>query len=580
MAGQLSSFLSEAIVERLASPRSFARGTAYLDEGRVGPLRTGAGRVNATVQGSESYAVELRVSDGRLRFACSCPVGVEGEFCKHCVAVALRSLADGDSSAPTLDDARAYLEGLPPRSLVELLVDHAHDDERLARRLLLLTARSRERSPGDVDSLRVLIDQAFAFHEFVPYREVWGYVQGIEETIGALDEMLTEGHAGEVIELTEYALTAVEHSLEHVDDSDGQMGDLAARLQELHLEACRRGAPDPVELAERLFARELEGGWDIFYRAAMTYADILGEVGLARYRELAHARWATVPELAPGEGSRERYGSRFRITQIMETLAEQSSHLNDQIAVRERDLGSPYNFLQIAELCRSHNEHDMALRWAQTGMAEFPDSPDHRLRDFLVEEYRRRGSAAEAIEHTWEAFNSRPALETYRELAIDAKALGEWDERRTAALTLLRTPPTNPAAGAGRPPLHSRRDATELVRILLWEDDPDAAWQAATEGGCKNSLWLQLADQRRAEHPNDTLTVYRLHVEQTIAGKDKRSYTEAVRLIDETIRPLFTECGKQDDYEGYLEEIRSSHRPKRNLMKLMDHLRTRPRARA
>ncbi len=580
MPEELSSVLSEAIVERLASPRSFARGAAYLDEGRVGPLRMGAGRVNATVQGSESYAVELRVSDGRLRFACSCPVGVEGEFCKHCVGVALSSLEDGGSSAPTLGDARIYLQGLPPKSLVELLVEHAHDDERLARRLLLLTARSRERAPGDMDSLRVLIDQAFAFHDFVPYREVWGYVQGIEETIDALDEMLTDGHAGEVIELTEYALTAGEHSLEHVDDSDGQMGDLAARLQELHLEACHRGAPDPVKLAERLFARELEGGWDIFYRAAMTYGDILGELGLTRYRELAHARWATVPALTPGEGSRERYGSRFRITQIMETLAEQSGHLNDQIAVRERDLGSPYSFLQIAELCRSHNEHDMALEWAQRGMVEFPASPDHRLRDFLVEEHRRRGSATAAIEHTWEAFNSRPALETYRELAIDAKVLGEWDERRTAALTLLRAPLTSPDAGASRPSLRSRRDATELVRVLLWEDDPDAAWRAATDGGCRHNLWLQLADQRRAEHPEDTLAVYRLHVEQTIAGKDKQSYAEAVRLIEETIRPLFTECGKPDDYAGYLDEIRSSHRPKRNLMKLMDQLQTRTGARA
>ncbi len=70
------------------------------------------------------------------------------------------------------------------------------------------------------------------------------------------------------------------------------------------------------------------------------------------------------------------------------------------------------------------------------------------------------------------------------------------------------------------------------------------------------------------------------NVRQTIAGEDKRSYTQAVRLIDETIRPLFTECGKPDDYEGYLDEIRSRHRPKRNLMKLMDQLQTRPGARA
>ena len=328
---------------------------------------------------------------------------------------------------------------------------------------------------------------------------------------------------------TEYALTAIEHSLEHVDDSDGQMEISAARLQELHLEACRRGAPNPVELAERLFARELEGDWDIFYRAAMTYADILGEVGLARYRELAHARWATVPELAPGEGSRERYGSRFRITQIMETLAEQSGDLNDQIAVRGRDLGSPYSFLQIAELLplpttsttwRSGGHRGV---WSSSLTLPIVAYATSSSRSIGGEAAPPRRSSTPGRRSTRDR-RSRPT----RSLAIDAKVLGEWDERRAAALSLLRASLTNPDTGAGRPPLRGRHDATELVRVLLWEDDPDAAWQAATEGGCTNSLWLQLADQRRVEHPDDTLTVYRLHVEQTIAGKDKRSYAEAV----------------------------------------------------
>jgi uncharacterized Zn finger protein len=165
---ELSSVLSEAIVQRLASRRSLERGMTYLDEGRVGPLRVGAVRVNAMVQGSESYAVELHADEGGPRFACSCPVGVEGEFCKHCVAVALSWLKDRGLSGPTLDDARTYLEGLPPRSLVELLVDHAHEDERLARRILLMTARSRERAPGDLDSLRVLIDRAIGLRQFSP----------------------------------------------------------------------------------------------------------------------------------------------------------------------------------------------------------------------------------------------------------------------------------------------------------------------------------------------------------------------------------------------------------------------------
>ena len=571
MSDRLSSVLNEAVIERLASPRSFGRGAGYFQEGRVGPLRASAGCVSATVQGAEDYAVKLHAKEDSLRFSCSCPVGTDGEFCKHCVAVALSWLDDQGLSGPTLDDARAYLQTLPPDSLVELLIEHAHEDERLARRLLLMTTRPQQGASADMVSLRALIDQAFAYHGFVPYREVWGYVRGIEETTDALDELLTQGRAGEVVELTEYALAAFEQALGQIDDSGGQMRDVATRLEELHLDACRLAGPDPVALAERLLTRELEGEWDVFDRAVLRYADVLGDAGLERYRELAQERWANVPKLAPGEDSRERFSGRFRITRIMETLAELSGSLTDQIAVRERDLASPYSFLQIAELCRSHGDDDAALVWAERGMAEFPDAPDSRVRAFLVEEYRRRGRTTDALEHSWTAFASRPTLAAYHELASDAQALGEWTERRAAAIALLKSP--EPAQGTRAPRWSPRRDNSELVRVFLWENDPEAAWQAAGEGGCADTLWLELADQRRAEDPEDALTVYRHHVEDTIAGKDKRSYAEAVQLIDQTIRPLFAECDRPADFDTYVAEVRAAHRPKRNLMKAMDGLR-------
>ena len=74
---------------------------------------------------------------------------------------------------------------------------------------------------------------------------------------------------------------------------------------------------------------------------------------------------------------------------------------------------------------------------------------------------------------------------------------------------------------------------------------------------------------RRAEHPEDALGVYRRHVEEVIAGKDKRAYAEAVRLIDETMRALYAESGQPEDFDSYVEEVRAAHRAKRNLMKLM-----------
>jgi hypothetical protein len=138
------------------SAPSYERGLVYLDAGRVGPLRVSAERVAATVQGSEDYLVELRAEGGKLRFSCSCPVGRQGASCKHCVAVAVAWLREHNDPAPTLDDARAHLETLPQSELVELLIDHAHDDEALARKLLLRAARLLRRGENAVTALELL----------------------------------------------------------------------------------------------------------------------------------------------------------------------------------------------------------------------------------------------------------------------------------------------------------------------------------------------------------------------------------------------------------------------------------------
>lgn len=576
MAAPLSTVLNEPLIEALASPRSYERGVTYLEEGRVGPLRASTGRVAAAVQGGESYAVELSVEHSRLQYACSCPVGLDGAFCKHCVAVALGWLRGHTTPVPTLDDARTHLETLPHEALVELLIDHAHDDSALARKLRLLAIGTSALGRGggtDLASLRALVDQVFACHGFVAYRQVYGYVRAIEETIDVLDGLLAQGSADELVEITEYALAAAERSLEHVDDSDGQMREVIERLERLHLDACRRSKPNPVSLAERLFTRELEGKWDVFDRAVVRYAAVLGVDGLARYRVLAQERWTAVPALGPGDAQLWHDGGRFRITRIMESLAEVSGALAEQIAVRERDLSIGYRFLQIAELCRSRGDDDAALSWAEQGMAAFPNDPDPRVRAFLVDEFRRRGRGADALDQSQAAFKARPTLETYRELARDAQALAQWPERREAALELMRGPEPDPRGVA----LHSAlrgRGWSELVRVLLWEGDTDAAWQAAGEGGCTPDLWLQLADRRRADHPEDTLSVYSRHVENVIAGKNKRAYQEALRLIDDMMRALFDECGRPHEFVTYVEELHATHKAKRNLMKLLGQLET------
>ncbi|MGP3927943.1 SWIM zinc finger family protein [Streptomyces sp. 8N616] len=86
---------TEADLRRLAGARSFEREHGYLDA--VTAVEVGDGWITATVHGTDAYEVELTV-DGSAGLAgeCDCPYGLEGNFCKHLVALGLSVLARPD----------------------------------------------------------------------------------------------------------------------------------------------------------------------------------------------------------------------------------------------------------------------------------------------------------------------------------------------------------------------------------------------------------------------------------------------------------------------------------------------------
>ena len=76
-------------LKRLCNDRSFARGEAYFNEGRVRNLAEEDGVLIAVVSGQKDYRVKLRWDDSEVEYSCNCPVGLDGKFCKHLVAAGL-----------------------------------------------------------------------------------------------------------------------------------------------------------------------------------------------------------------------------------------------------------------------------------------------------------------------------------------------------------------------------------------------------------------------------------------------------------------------------------------------------------
>jgi len=578
--------ITKAQLKQLTDSRSWQRGEDYHERGNVMSLLEDKDTVVGKVQGTRNYSVKLWVEDGELDGRCNCPMGQAGVFCKHCVALGLTYLEGGPKAEQkertrgkktakavvTIEDVRKYLSQQKTDTLVEMIVGQMMEDENLRRRLMMVAARYGEEGPN-IEAFRKLITEATNTRGFVDYRSAYSFTRGIDEAIDSLEELVSEGYAEQVIELAEYALGRAEEALGEMDDSDGYMGDVLERLQDVHHKACVHARAEPEALAKRLFEWELRTDWDTFHGVAETYADVLGEKGLAVYRRLAEAEWEKVPQLEPGQMEKGYFDQRFRLTSIMEAFARADGDVEALVAVKSKDLSSAYCFLEIAQVYKDAGKSDKALEWAEKGLQVFADDADSRLREFLANEYHRRKHHDEAMELVWANFVERPGLESYKALKGHADQCKDWAKWRRQALEHIQGVIADEKKGKStrRSYWAVDRDHSKLVEIFIWEKDIEAAWHEAQTGGCSGYLWMELAKRREKAHPADAVAVYQAQVDPIVQQTKNSAYVGAIRLIKQ-IQGLMKKLGKEKEFAEYVSSLKAKYKLKRNFMKLLNRV--------
>jgi uncharacterized Zn finger protein len=553
----LNDWITHDALRDFAGPTIYSRGESYFHQGAVSRLRDAGSKVSARVEGTELYEVELWTDGDELQYDCTCPHAAEGNFCKHCVAVGLAFLAEraetGGPAAVYGRDPwamiREYLALQPPETLLDWLMDAARRDDGLYRSLLM----KAERASGSFDLVKTFrreIDNATRNAD----------EEALGELVDSLGELLEPDSAAALVDLAEYAIEKVEQAQERMDDyEESDIYQIQEELGELHRNACAMARPDPVLLAERLFRYEVVQGSSNFYNSLSEYREALGPSGTQRFRELAEQAWR---ELSPSDKRNDS-----RLTGIMENLARESGDIDGLIAIKSRDMSHPYGYLKIAEICRDAGRADQALDWAERGMAAFSGrQADNRLRDFLAEAYLERGRRDEALQLIWAQFAESPRLEQYQKLRDMAERLGVWPEQRERALARLDAVIAPAKGGQARsyPP-----DYSERVRIALWEQDPDAAWEAMRRGACREDLRLAVAGQLEASRPADALQVYREAIPKLVEQTNNTAYEQAVGLIRK-VSGLMSALGRVDEFVDYVAFLRVNYKAKRNFVKLVD----------
>ena len=601
----LEDLITSDQLQSLAGTAAFKRGEAYFREGRAELMVAETDRLAGTVEGSEAepYRARMEAVGDELRWDCTCPVGDRGEFCKHLVALALAWLGSGDETLlmrPAGVDVKvekknkrrgkeeeigAFLAGQDQARLVEWLLEAARDD-RATRERLLLAARAG----GPASEFRKLITDVTRAGDFVDYHHMPNFARRVHGMIDAL-----EGLDGvELMGLAEYAVERLHKALEACDDSDGYMSELLGRLVALHARAGAQAKPDPVDFARWLFARQMGDEWGT-WPGPEAYIEVLRKAGMVEYARLAWKEWDMLPARKPGDS--DRGADRYRITGIMESLAKLSGDPEALVEVIEKDLSSPYAFLRIAEIHRDAGNSDAALEWAEQGLAAFPENPDWRLQDFLVDAYLGRGRQDEAMAIAWNQFVRGAGLEGYKKLLQRAWRTAEPERWRGLALDSLREAAVN-HHGHFRPmfgPRPERPDFTTLVRALLWENevsaeanagvasvkpaqsggrshkDLDAALAEAKAGLCHAYTLIDLAHALAPARTEEAVSLYRRAVNPIVELRKNDAYADAAKAM-RAARDLLKALGREREFGNWLAEVRLAHKPKRNFMKLLDGL--------
>jgi uncharacterized Zn finger protein len=568
--------ITESDLESLIDEPFLERGHRYFRDGVVEVLESGELSASGCVSGNKDYRVTLRLNKGDLNGHCTCPAYSDIGPCKHMAAlgyalIAIRNPETGEikkKSRTIMERIGEYLDAQPAEALRTLLLQEAARDKQFRKRLELLS--KIDKAEVDTSALRKALRQAIGNGKYVDYYEAAGWVEGIETVVSSIARLPMKRYAEEIKTLAEYGMELLNEALGHVDDSNGESGSVIETLQALHLEACRICKPEPESFGEFLFHKELNDGFDFYYNANERYSEILGSKGIAAFKRAANTVWEALPQAQPRERHKITFSSsdieRSHLRRIVERL-----HRDDPqalVRILEKDLDDAYDYVELAKRYEAVGKSEQALALAEEGWRIFcKQFSDRSLREYLVEAYHKNGRDADALALLWKEYDRAPSLEGFKQLKASAKRCNQWDawQEKAIARAAKTIQPKRPGSYYGT-------DGSLLVAVYLEENETENAWKAAQGHGCSEALWLTLAGLRAKQHPQDAITIYKRIAEEQIRLTEKSAYSRAMELIEKVQKLQDTTSSERTAFTHWTAQLRTQHKAKRNMMKMLDAL--------
>ena len=466
------------------------------------------------------------------------------------------------------------LEALGVQRLAQLLMEIADGDGATKRRLRLeLTAQ--EAPEAMAAEVRKRLTQIARSRSFADWRRVRELAVDLEAQHRAIIDKVAKIDAAEALELTWRFMEMAETVHGRCDDSNGAVG-------EVFRDACRdlgpltqAAKPDPVALADRVFAALNENGYGQYDHLIETLRPSLGAKGLdhlkRRFTELARAPverpssekrkvigWGTGGPLYEDEIKARRRESTVRLAlrEIADVQGDVDAFI-DQYDERTRKV--PRIAAEIARRLLAARRAEDALRTLEAADHRRSDWPDFDWEDAQIDVLEALGRTNEAQAARWSCFERALSAEHLRAYL---KRLPEFEDVEAEARALDY---------AGR--YSSLLQA--LAFLVSWPALDRAARvvtaRAAELDGDYYEMLAPSADALAAKHPLAATLALRAMIAFTLTKARSSRYRHAARhfMECESLAAAIKDFGAFETHTAYAARLKAQHARKSGFWSLI-----------
>jgi hypothetical protein len=442
-----------------------------------------------------------------------------------------------------------FLNGLDADALRGLLREFATDAG--IRRALLVRAAASVGTDADLAAtLTASVKATLTLPRRLDRRQSTAYAAAAAALLDELEGHLAAGRADATREPLQEAAVRLRKVVMNVYDDAGLMGACCQRAADLHVRACREGAPNVLRLAKWLTSfRTSSPGWPRTDLAS--YADLFDERAMAAYR-------AGIDSYAVRlSGARE--WDRRMLHQLQVELADHDGDVDGAIAVLRSREHPAYD--EILERLDAAGRTDDALALVDEAVRAERYSARAQLRghwlspDAVSDHYLAAGRVDDALAFARTLLVKDPSTTSLAHLLRVGSETGTAAAQKNWATSWARD-------------RASRSSGDVLIDWALAAGDLEEARAVALEFGA-GAQWSQLSTALEATHPKDAADLHRPRLADDLRYPDTRTYPEIAERLA-TMLQLYARAGLADEFIAEIRGIRAQYANRPSLQLAMD----------